>query len=45
MPTGRESYGIGVLVVVDGVTSIQGGRENRLQGDAGQVGECREEHR
>jgi hypothetical protein len=23
-PTGRESYGVAVLVVVDGVTSIQG---------------------
>jgi hypothetical protein len=36
-PTGRESYGVGVLVVVDGVTSIRGGRESRPQGEAGQV--------
>ena len=29
-PTGRESYGDGVLVVVDGVTPIQGdGRADR----------------
>ncbi len=37
-PTGRESYGYAVLVVVDGVVSIQGGRESRPQGEAGQVG-------
>jgi len=34
-PTGRESYGHGVLIVVDGVTSIQGERESRSQGEAG----------
>ena len=38
-PTGRESYGHGVLIVVDGVTSIQGERESHLQGEGGQVGE------
>ena len=36
-PTGRESYGDGGLVVVAGVTPGQGGRENRLQGEGGQV--------
>ncbi len=34
-PTGGDAYGHGVLVGVDGVTSIQGERENRSQGDAG----------
>ena len=37
-PTGGDAYGHAVLVVVDGVTSIQGGRESRPQGEAGQVG-------
>jgi len=36
-PTGRESYGHGVLVVVVGVTPHQGERESRSQGEAGQV--------
>ena len=36
-PTGRESYGDGGLVVVVGVTSDQGGRESRPQGEGGQV--------
>ncbi|MCP4341085.1 MAG: hypothetical protein GY799_19900 [Desulfobulbaceae bacterium] len=40
-PTGRESYGVGVLVVVDGVTPIQGERESRSPGKAGQVNEVR----
>jgi hypothetical protein len=35
--TGRESYVDGGLVVVAGVTSGQGGRESRLQGEGGQV--------
>ena len=38
-PTCREAYGHGVLIVVDGVTPIQGRRESRLQGEAGQTGE------
>jgi hypothetical protein len=33
-PTGRESYGDGGLVVAAGVTTCQGGRESRLQGEA-----------
>ena len=47
-PTGREPYGDGVLVVVDGVTPVQGTRESRVQGEGGQVarhnptGEARE---
>ena len=36
-PTGRESYGHGILVVVDGVTTIQGERESRSQGEAGEA--------
>ena len=36
-PTGRESYGDGGLVVVAGVTTRQGGREGRLQGEGAQV--------
>src|SRR3954447_18458374 len=36
-PTGRESYGDGGLVVVVGVTSGQGVRESRTQGEADQV--------
>ena len=36
-PTGREPYGDGVLVVVDGVTTVQGARESRVQGEGGQV--------
>jgi hypothetical protein len=36
-PTGRESYGDGGLVVVAGVTTCQGGRESRPQGEGGQV--------
>jgi hypothetical protein len=36
-PTGRESYGDGGLVVVAGVTTCQGGRESRPQGEADQV--------
>ena len=36
-PTGREPSGDGVLVVVDGVTPVQGARESRVQGEGGQV--------
>jgi hypothetical protein len=36
-PTGRESYGDGGLVVVAGVTTGQGGRESRPQGEGDQV--------
>ena len=36
-PTGREPYGDGVPIVVVGVTSHQGGRESRLQGEGAQV--------
>src|SRR5262245_52104359 len=36
-PTGREPQGDGVLVVVDGVTTVQGARESRVQGEGGQV--------
>lgn len=36
-PTGCESYGDGDLVVVAGITSGQGGREGRPQGEADQV--------
>jgi hypothetical protein len=36
-PMGREPYGDGGLVVVAGVTTGQGGRESRLQGEGGQV--------
>jgi hypothetical protein len=32
-PMGREPYGDGGLVVVAGVTTGQGGRESRLQGE------------
>jgi hypothetical protein len=35
-PTGREPYGDGVPVVVDGVTPVQGARESRVQGQGGQ---------
>lgn len=35
-PTGREPSGDGVLVVVDGVTSVQGARASRGQGAGGQ---------
>lgn len=38
-PTGRESYGHGVLMVVVGVTPHRGERESLLQGEAGQAGE------
>ena len=41
MPTGRESYGNGVSIVVVGVTPHPGERENRLQGEVKQVIECR----
>jgi hypothetical protein len=37
-PTGGDAYGHAVLVVVDGVTPIQGERESRSQGEAGQEG-------
>jgi hypothetical protein len=37
LPTGREPYGNGVPVVVVGVTTDQGGRESRPQGEGGQV--------
>ena len=36
-PTGREPYGDAVPVVVAGVTSCQGGRESRPQGEGAQV--------
>ncbi len=36
-PKGGDPYGDGVPMVVDGVTSIQGERESRLQGEVGQV--------
>jgi ribosomal protein L44E len=36
LPTGREPYSDGVLVVVDGVTPVQGARESRVQGEGGQ---------
>ena len=36
-PTGREPYGDGVPVVVVGVTTHQGGRESRPQGEGAQV--------
>lgn len=36
-PTGREPYGDGVSVVVAGVTSCQGDRESRSQGEGAQV--------
>src|SRR6266436_5249358 len=35
-PTGREPSGDGGLVVVDGVTPVQGARESRVQGEGGQ---------
>ena len=36
-PTGREPYGDGVPIVVVGITSHQGGRESRPQGEGAQV--------
>ena len=36
--TGGDAYGHAVPVVVDGVTPIQGERESRSQGEAGQEG-------
>lgn len=36
-PTGREPHGDGGLVVVAGVTTGQGGRESRPQGEGGQM--------
>jgi hypothetical protein len=36
-PVGREPYGDGVPIVVVGVTSHQGGRESRPQGEGAQV--------
>ena len=36
-PKGREPYGDGGPVVVVGVTTRQGGRESRPQGEGGQV--------
>jgi hypothetical protein len=36
-PTGREPYGDGVPIVVVGVTSHQGDRESRSQGEGAQV--------
>jgi hypothetical protein len=36
-PKGRESYGDAGLVVVAGVTTCQGARESRVQGEGGQV--------
>jgi len=40
LPTGRESYGNGVSIVVVGVTPYQGERENRSQGKVEQVIGC-----
>ena len=37
LPTGREPYGDGVLIVVVGVTPHPGERENRSQGEGEQV--------
>ncbi len=36
-PTGRESYGDGVVIVIDGATTIQGEWESHSQGEARQV--------
>ena len=36
LPTGRESYGNGDLIVVSGVTTTQSGWESQLQGEGGQ---------
>jgi hypothetical protein len=36
-PVGREPYGDGGPVVAAGVTTGQGGRESRPQGEGGQV--------
>jgi hypothetical protein len=36
-PEGREPYGDTVPAVVAGVTTCQGGREGRLQGEGAQV--------
>jgi hypothetical protein len=36
-PAGREPHGDGVPIVVVGVTTHQGGRESRLQGEGAQV--------
>ena len=36
-PVGREPYGDTVPVVVAGLTTCQGGREGRLQGEGAQV--------
>jgi hypothetical protein len=38
-PTGRESYGDGVPIVVVGVTPHQGERESRSQGEVAQEDE------
>ena len=35
LPTGRELYGNGNPIVVDGVTTIQGDWESQLQGKGG----------
>ncbi|MBA2682842.1 MAG: hypothetical protein H0U76_31170 [Ktedonobacteraceae bacterium] len=37
LPTGCEPYGNGALIVVVGVTTDQGGRESRPQGEVRQV--------
>jgi len=37
LPTGRESSGDGVPIVIVGVTPHQGERESRLQGEVEQV--------
>ena len=44
-PTGREPYGDGVPIVVVGVTSHQGDRESRSQGEGAQVIEPSSEER
>jgi len=41
-PTGRESYGDRVPVVVAGVMTCQGGRESRPQGEGAQAAEVKE---
>ncbi len=41
-PTGRESYGDRVPVVVAGVMTCQGGRESRSQGQGAQAMEVEE---
>jgi len=44
-PKGRESYGDRVPVLVAGVTTCQGGREGRPQGEGEQVTDIKEPER